>query len=378
MPSTPPSPPPATSLPPLPRSHPYQSFTPRNYSLESNSPTVPSSSHTIFLPESLREHPPSAYNPSRASFNGVESERSPSLSRRSSVTVKQYFVHHHHHHHHPPVEPQGPVHQQRTSTASTRPGDDMYLRLQQTRMSNMTEKPEHPRNIDTSKQLRRRLRKIHPVIWILAFLPIPPSLCVAYVLIGHSIIRRALGTSLAAGWSPSLGSSATAAAFGGSILVLPMCLVLSVLISLSMSVSGLRRARERGLGLGLELELDVLDDNRDREDPQYKSQVLPIATYIVCAIMFFGVGGAAAPLGVLCLTQVKGRKLGDDDMHMLSLGRAAEAGLLGAAVTVVGCLMLVFIVMLTCFAWRRNPVRREADPEKSRKTDLTSGGRSSS
>ncbi|KAG5339432.1 hypothetical protein C0989_004265 [Termitomyces sp. Mn162] len=234
----------------------------------------------------------------------------------AAATVQQtYYVHHHHHHHHHHPAP-----------------------------------PHNP-------PLPRPLSKYRPIIALLLFLPVPPLLAVLYVVVGHSLLRRASsGVSNTDPWSPSLLSSANAAATGGIILSLPLFPALYLILPLPRPPA--IRART------------PMDDFfEDDDDDAGRGACARVVVYVACAVILLCVGAAAAALGVTCLTggsvvPGEGKKELKTQRElarsMLTPGRAAEAGIVGGAVLLGAVLALVVVGVLGWWWWVSHR-RRQAD-----------------
>ncbi|RDB22376.1 hypothetical protein Hypma_010489 [Hypsizygus marmoreus] len=270
-------PPPPISPPPRPP-HPYQAAGFYDYHA---APTTVSASQSQLHP--------GRYPGGISSTSSIDGE-----AEKISQVQNTYLIHHHHHHHHHPLRHSLPP-------------------------------PPHPPRPPSPVNPMSAILKFRAVLLFIAFLPIPPLLSVIYILIGHSIFRRAASSIQ---WSAPLLSSANAGAAGGIILTLPLALLLFILLAPPppAASSPTREAHE-----------DFFDDD-DESRVGVVQRAGSYATNIICAGLALGVGGAAGPLGVTCLGSGEhGTPVGADGrVAMLTPGKAAEAGIVGGVVMLGG------------------------------------------
>ncbi|KIK00601.1 hypothetical protein K443DRAFT_599845 [Laccaria amethystina LaAM-08-1] len=165
----------------------------------------------------------------------------------------------------------------------------------------------------------------NPLTLFFIFLPIPPLLSLLYIVTGHAILQHHHKSN--GPYSAPFSSSAKAGLVGGTILSIPIALLL-YLILLPTSKP--------------DLPEDFFEDD---EVEVGKSRWVWYAGLVTVIILVLCIGGAAGPLGVTCLSIEE----------LLSLGEAAAAGIVGGLVLAVGS-ATVAAVGLACFAiWlRRN------------------------
>ncbi|KAF8063616.1 hypothetical protein FPV67DRAFT_254792 [Lyophyllum atratum] len=270
-PLVPPSP---RTPPPLPP-HPYQTYAAGSYAT---------------TPHSQTQLTPGRYPNTISTGSSTDGD----ADKVSHNTVQPtYVIHHHHHHHHSPAH-----------------ADSRRLPPQ----------PQHQPAVPPSRNLppTPHLRKSRPLFLLILFLPLPPLLSVLYLLVGHKILVHASPSP-----TPSLLSSASAAATGGSILSLPLYLLLYLLLLSSppnSSTGPTRTAHE-----------DFFDDS-DSHTTRTRTRFTTLATYAACGVLVLGVGGAAGALGVTCLAR--------EGVGMLGPGKAAEAGVVGGLVLWAGVLVV--------------------------------------
>jgi hypothetical protein len=181
--------------------------------------------------------------------------------------------------------------------------------------------PLSPPNIET-KNNPRAITPLYSgtkscrLIYIPIFLLLPPILSLLYLVTGHAILQRGTSSTY---WSPPLLSSARAGAIGGAVLSLPLFLLTWLIIPLPPS-SPIREAQE-----------DFFDE--DFLATSHVSTVMRVGTRLVhlcCCVLTLGVGSAAGPLGVSCLTG--GGSGAPGRPAMLTPATAAQAGALGSVV----------------------------------------------
>ncbi|KAG5651116.1 hypothetical protein H0H81_009803 [Sphagnurus paluster] len=303
-------PPAPRSPPPLPP-HPYQSHHAASYDYHSHSHTPMILTHANST-TNTQLHPGPGRFPSAVSSNSTVHMHRGSGDVDRDASKPTLIIHHHHHHHHP-----GPA----TPTSPHPPP---------------TPVPPPPRR--TIKALLR------PVLFFLFFLPLPPLLCVLYLALGHAILLRASESSphTHAAWTAPILSSANAGAVGGAVLALPLFLLLSLLLLL---LSPTRHNTAHGPPRAA--HEDFFDD--DTSSHRARAQrIWSLRTAAACACILLGMGAAAGPLGVACLKGAISMS-----MLMLSPGRAAAAGVVGALVLWTCVLAGVFFAVGVWFSWRQ-------------------------
>ncbi|KAG6847812.1 hypothetical protein H0H93_005869 [Arthromyces matolae] len=285
------------------------------------------------------------------------------------LTVHQTYLvhHHHHHHHHHPPAPAAPFPSPRTSPPL----------------------PPLPPNKNTTSRLPSLESKYRPLILLLLFLPLPSLLSVLYILVGHGLLLHAsslphmhmsssssrnsrninltvsstLKSAAQNPWSPSLLSSANAAATGGIILSIPLFLLLYILLPLpfpsftttyfsSRAGSQSQTGGSNINGIGHRRGDDFFEpfDSISQSSSSFSSSQLcrlSFATYLFLLTLLFTIGGIAAPLGVTCLEAASKR-----GHEMLSPARAAEAGFVGGVVLLGLAISLVIVVVMVLVGLR--------------------------
>lgn len=99
---------------------------------------------------------------------------------------------------------------------------------------------------------------------------------------------------------------------------------------------------------------DFFED--DESHAENSTRATKFAAYVICVVLTFTVGGAAGALGVTCL--------GGDDVvdgntpKMLTLGRAAKAGLVGGAVLWAAVMAVLGLGSVGWFFWRRQAAQK--------------------
>ena len=173
-------------------------------------------------------------------------------------------------------------------------------------------------------------------ILLLIFLPISPLLSVLYMALGHAILRQDLKSSNSIYHAPII-SSIEAGATGGVILSLPIALLLYLLIFPGRQPS---------------VPEDFFEDDDTVTTPSARWTMY--AGYLICVFFFFGIGGVAGPLGVICLSSGTSHAF-VVLKKMLSPAAAAAAGFVGGVVLSFGILLLgLLIVSLWSFWMRRH------------------------
>ncbi|KAF8907084.1 hypothetical protein CPB84DRAFT_1769457 [Gymnopilus junonius] len=165
---------------------------------------------------------------------------------------------------------------------------------------------------------------LRPLVLLLLFLPLPPLLSFMYLVTGHAFLR-AIEMSPTSIYRTPLLASLEAGATGGVILALPIAFLLYLFL-LSARPSS---APE-----------DFFDD--DNSSILARAAWVRYTGYIVSAVLFICIGGAAGPLGVTCLSS------GDLDAfvahkRMLSADAAAAAGLIGGVLVALGILAMCVV-----------------------------------
>ncbi|KAG6884022.1 hypothetical protein C0992_007174 [Termitomyces sp. T32_za158] len=325
---------PATKRLSLPLPHPYQPYT----------PTVSHQYHTsaIAIPAT---HPQpeatmSALSPAAPASPAVNVNADPADPKYMTVQ-HTYYVHHHYYNHPAPPHTLCPNPPQNPPPAS------------------------HGRTLAQRFARSTLVRRYRRVIYCLLFLPLPPLLSVLYIVIGHSLLRRASpspspSSSTSHGhshshnhdpWAPSLLSSANAAATGGAILALPLFLALYVVLPSSCCAQTRARARTP--------RDDFFEDDEEGAGGGVLVRVWDAVGYVACAVVVICVGGAAGALGVACLGGAGGSASAGNEQQqrqrqggkILTPGRAAEAGIVGAAVLIAAVLVSAVLGVLAWWVW---------------------------
>ncbi|KAG6908570.1 hypothetical protein DXG01_004128 [Tephrocybe rancida] len=265
-------------LPPgLPPPHPYQTYAPGTYNHRSTAATT------------IPTNPPRTYVYPGPHTSTMAPAVDGETDKQAHITVQQtYFVHHHHHHHHSSLQDvNGPP------------------------MTREQPQPGQP----PPRQTFGIAREYRLLVLLLLFLPIPPFISVLYLLVGHGLLRHGNGASHKNPWSPSLLSSANAAATGGVLLSLPIFLMFFALIHASMRTPAPTQDPQD----------DFFEDDDNSSHTGVGPRIVTFATYFLCGALLLCIGALSAPLGVACLP-------GGGPPNMLSPGNAAEAGIVGGAV----------------------------------------------
>ncbi|KAG6878013.1 hypothetical protein C0993_000794 [Termitomyces sp. T159_Od127] len=321
-----PSPPTTKRLSLLPP-HPYQPYTPASHHYHNSATAIPAVSTTHLQP-----------GPDMNALSPVSSVNVDPADPKFMTVQHTYYVHHHYYNNNlQPVPPQN-----LSPNPPQNPPPPSQRRAQV---------------VGTLYQLitGSRVRKYRRFILFLLFVPLPPLLSVLYVVIGHSLLRRASSSSPTNTdnnnpWSPSFLSSANAAATGGAILSLPLFLTLYIIIpALCCAPTGSRTPGD-----------DFFEDDDEEMDGRTLTHILDILRYLACAIILICVGGAAAALGVACLDAKKQERQAD---RMLTAGRAAEAGIVGGAV-LLAALLMGAVMSVVAWLWMIRKRRSGAEEEK--------------
>ena len=176
-----------------------------------------------------------------------------------------------------------------------------------------------------------------PLTLFLIFLPIPPLLSLLYIVTGHAILQH--HHTFEGPYSAPFSSSAKAGIVGGTILSIPIALILYLLFLPTSKP---------------ELPEDFFEDDEAEVGRSRWVWYAGIATVLILVLC---IGGAAGPLGVTCLSSEDMLSLGDSE-GMLSPGEAAAAGMVGGLVVAVGS-VTVAAVGLVCYAiWLRRTSSR--------------------
>lgn len=178
------------------------------------------------------------------------------------------------------------------------------------------------------------LPNFKPLTLFLIFLPIPPLLSILYLVTGHAILRHHHSPN--GPYSAPFSSSAKAGLVGGTILSIPLALLLYLLLSPTSKPN--------------ELPEDFFEDDDD-EGGVGTSRWAWYAGLGTVFVLVLCIGGAAGPLGVTCLSKNEGEEL-------LSPGEAAAAGMVGGLVLAFGSVTVAAVGLVCCAIWLRRTSTR--------------------